>query len=98
MHSLPGSVSKCFRIRGRQLLSLVGRIVKMGMATGQYIDKRNCFQYVDIFFLHNSWRYLRASCYIVAARIWPAGRNLPTLASLDAAVVHTVGHLSALAP
>ena len=32
-----------------QLLSLLGRIVTMDMATVQYIDKRACFQYVEFF-------------------------------------------------
>ena len=34
---------------GVQLLSLVGRILTMDMATGQYIDKRDCFQFVEFF-------------------------------------------------
>ena len=34
-----------------QLVSLVGRIVTMDMATEQYIDKRDCFQYVEFSFL-----------------------------------------------
>ena len=35
--------------RGGQLLSLVGCIAKMDMAT-EYIDKRHCFQYIEIRF------------------------------------------------
>ena len=62
-----------------QLLSLVGRIVTMDMATGQYIDKRDCFQYVEFLFICNSWRHSRARCNIVMGQIWPAGHNLPTL-------------------
>ena len=34
---------------GGQLLSFIGRFVTMDMTSGQYIDKRDCFQYVEYF-------------------------------------------------
>ena len=72
---LPHLVSP--QTRGGQLLSLVGRIITMDMATRQYIDKCDCFQYVDLLLYVT---HLRAGCNIVAGRIRPAGHTLPTLA------------------
>ena len=50
----------------------------MDMATGQYIDKHDCFQYVELSFLRNSLRHSRAGCKIVAGWIQPTFRNFPT--------------------
>ena len=65
----------------------MGRIVTMDMATGPYIDKRDCFQYVEFFFIRKSWRHSRAGCNIVVGQIQLAGRNLPTPALDDALFV-----------
>ena len=50
----------------------------MDMVAGQYIDKRDCFQYVESLFIPKSLRHSRAGWNIVAGWIWPAGHNLPT--------------------